>query len=388
MDLVGCTKTREEIEKEEEEKEEKEKAAKIEKEANMTEEDKVKQTNRKQKVTEELVATEKNYCKTLDVVHNYWVIPVKAKANDKAYHLSHDNARCLTSNWETLAQMHTGLLGDITEKGKSVGEAFVKFSDYLKLYSVYLDGYSKILSTLQDLKSNKKFQLFLYLVLQNIEASGEKSMDLTSYLIQPVQRVPRYVMLLKEIRKYTFADTEEYDNLTKALKKVSASASSINENKRKMENMSKLLEISKLIGNIPKGFQLMIPHRKFIRQAKMTQIAAKKTLMSLRTSEREVFLFSDILLWTDKSKHYKGHVNLSAINIGPGDGNHSFEITTASTYLILKCPERAVWIDMLNTSITALKQVRLEKRLMKKKIFDMKQDTLKRSTLPRSPKKT
>jgi len=348
------------------EREAKEKEEKLAEEATMTEAEKAKMLDMKRRVTEELIATEKSYCSVLKIIHTYWVEPLKQKVKDKQLNITQENANYLTSNWQTLNQLHVTLLEDITDPAKSVGEAFVKFSDYLKLYSVYLDGYSKIISTLDSLKSNKKFRPFLYLVLQNIEAAGLGSQELTSYLIQPVQRVPRYVMLLKEIRKHTSASAPDYENLTIALKRVKTSAIAINESKRNMENMTKLLEISDSISNLPKGFQIIIPHRKFIRHSSMQSIKAKKSLMStIRTSDREVYLFSDVMLWTNKSKQYKGHVNLSAVTVGAGVAADTFEVTTSSCYLILKCTEHDSWVDELTKTINELKRAREEKRTLK-----------------------
>jgi hypothetical protein len=61
-----------------------------------------------------------------------------------------------------------------------------------------------------------------------------------SYMIQPVQRVPRYVLLLKELKRNTTSADAEYHD--------------INEAKRQMENMSKLLE-----GRMAYSFPLFLP---------------------------------------------------------------------------------------------------------------------------------
>ena len=42
--------------------------------------------------------------------------------------------------------------------------------------------------------------------MKKLEAADDSKQQLASYLILPVQRLPRYIMLLSELRKHT-ADT-------------------------------------------------------------------------------------------------------------------------------------------------------------------------------------
>jgi uncharacterized membrane protein (DUF106 family) len=75
-----------------------------------------------------------------------------------------------------------------------------------------------------------------------------------SYMIQPVQRVPRYVLLLKELKRNTTSADAEYHDIKEALGKIQKIAMAINEAKRQMENMSKLLE-----GRMAYSFPLFLP---------------------------------------------------------------------------------------------------------------------------------
>ena len=86
-------------------------------------------------------------------------------------------------------------------------------------------------------KNQKKFET------EQKEASG---LDLSSFLILPVQRLPRYVLLLKELQRYTPENHPEYRGLVNATNHIANSLEIINESKREHEQSShKMLNIDK-----------------------------------------------------------------------------------------------------------------------------------------------
>lgn len=62
-------------------------------------------------------------------------------------------------------------------------------------------------------------------------------------LIQPVQRVPRYRLLLAELLKCTPETHPDYEPCEKALLKIEDVAIHVNESVRAKENQEKLLQI-------------------------------------------------------------------------------------------------------------------------------------------------
>lgn len=45
-----------------------------------------------------------------------------------------------------------------------------------------------------------------------------KLLSLKDYLIKPVQRLPKYVLIMKEVKKRTPSDHPDYENIEKALR--------------------------------------------------------------------------------------------------------------------------------------------------------------------------
>jgi hypothetical protein len=89
--------------------------------------------------------------------------------------------------------------------------------------------------------------------LRDQETRPEVQLQLNALLITPVQRIPRYKMLLEEVIKSTPDGHPDKDNLEKALKEIESVAWHINEQLREHEDGLMLLDIqNSLQGGFPK----------------------------------------------------------------------------------------------------------------------------------------
>lgn len=109
----------------------------------------------------------------------------------------------------------------------------------------------------------------------------------------PVQRLPRYEMLLRALLKLTDDNHPDYENLETAVNQVKQINDHVNFKKRESENRATVFAIqAKLIG----FDNLVQAHRLFIREGELqfSPFANPK-----KTKKRELFyfyLFNDILL--------------------------------------------------------------------------------------------
>jgi hypothetical protein len=101
-------------------------------------------------------------------------------------------------------------------------------------------------------QNSPKFASFLQLKKE------ELAMDISSLLIQPVQRIPRYRLLFAELLKYTPESHVDHVLCTKTLLAIEEVAKCVNESVREKENQEKLLQIQQsLIGSkLPVCFYL------------------------------------------------------------------------------------------------------------------------------------
>lgn len=112
--------------------------------------------------------------------------------------------------------------------------------------------------------------------------------ELIGCLIVPVQRLPRYLLLLQDLLKSTPEEHVDYANIRSAIEQIRKSTEDVNKKVKQAEQLGKLYEIqSKLVGtNLP---QLIKPHRRLIR-------ADHLVLISENPQTYFVILFNDLIL--------------------------------------------------------------------------------------------
>ncbi|KAH7924879.1 hypothetical protein BV22DRAFT_1012330 [Leucogyrophana mollusca] len=109
-------------------------------------------------------------------------------------------------------------------------------------------------------------------------------LNMEGYLLLPVQRIPRYRLLLEELMRstppsYTFMD----DALDRALSEISLLANNMNEGKRESESRRKLVQWqARIRGKFPSP--LVQPHRRLIMDGPLllTRVV-RKTVVSFET---------------------------------------------------------------------------------------------------------
>ena len=71
-----------------------------------------------------------------------------------------------------------------------------------------------------------------------MKAALEKcnGMDINSYLVLPIQRIPRYVMLLEQMYKYTPETHPDHDDLGQVVVDIRDVADYVNDKKRAAES--------------------------------------------------------------------------------------------------------------------------------------------------------
>mmetsp|Transcript_1216 Transcript_1216/g.2886 ORF Transcript_1216/g.2886 Transcript_1216/m.2886 type:complete len:841 (+) Transcript_1216:83-2605(+) len=235
--------------------------------------------------TRELIATEKNYMMQLGEFIEVYVKPIQTQKILTP--LQHQE---LFRNVDDLKRFtmrfYSRISGRLDEwpSVSSWGEIFLEsLADMLREYSEYVNGYHRSVSTFETLSTQKKLANFL----QEHRSSG--SLNVPSYLILPVQRLPRYEMMLEQIYNLTPEEHMDRGNLHSALKQLKELTEDID---RQTKNREKLHEIQDSVAGAP---TLISSQRYFIRDGKMD--CAKLKGNKVKAWEPvHCFLFSDLLL--------------------------------------------------------------------------------------------
>ncbi len=98
---------------------------------------------------------------------------------------------------------------------KVVFEQAKKETCFFKIYFEYLNNFTVSMAEVKKLKqSNETFKDFILKIRKN---KNYGNLDLEDFLIKPVQRLPKYVLLFKQLLKKTPNEHPDFHNIKRVL---------------------------------------------------------------------------------------------------------------------------------------------------------------------------
>eukprot|EP00761_Pharyngomonas_kirbyi_P007123 gb/GECH01007132.1/.p1 GENE.gb/GECH01007132.1/~~gb/GECH01007132.1/.p1 ORF type:complete len:1106 (+),score=354.86 gb/GECH01007132.1/:1-3318(+) len=241
---------------------------------------------------QEIITTERTYVGTLDAIVEVFVKQLKGKKKT----LDPEKQNVIFSNIEQIYQVNRELLGDLEAANNqwpiqcNIGQVFCRMAPFLKTYTTYINNYDEADSMLE--KQLSKSNRFSSWVEKQQQHPKVNHLTLQGLLITPIQRIPRYKLLLNDLLKRTPEEHRDYDSLTKALSSIKEIAQFVNESKRKNENTQIMMDLQqKLKDKLP---NLIQPARKFVKE--VNNIYVTCSALKLATTNMNAYLFSDLLL--------------------------------------------------------------------------------------------
>uniref|UniRef100_A0A8D8QLK9 FYVE, RhoGEF and PH domain-containing protein 3 n=1 Tax=Cacopsylla melanoneura TaxID=428564 RepID=A0A8D8QLK9_9HEMI len=241
------------------------------------------------KIIEEIIASEQSYVHQLEILIKFFMTPLK-----KVDYISSTECNTLFYNIESLERISRELTSQLTSDD-NIGTAFINMAPYFKVYSLYAYNYNSVLQILQNIsETNKKLSSFI----GKQETRPEVSSKITALLITPIQRVPRYRLLLKEVLNYTTPDHPHYASITKALQLVTSTTDHINQLVLEQQHMTRLVEVQRnLAGGKP---TIVVPGRQLVREGTLMKMSMKGG--NKKASAVYIVLLSDMILYCKEWK--------------------------------------------------------------------------------------
>ncbi|KAL4084903.1 hypothetical protein QTP88_027773 [Uroleucon formosanum] len=216
---------------------------------------------------QEICVSETNYIHQLDKLITYFKRPIEEQKLASSQVIGK-----LFGNVETILNVNKELLVQLHPAKENIGQVFLNTAPFLKLYSVYAFNYKNVLDTLQDLpKSHPK--LYRFVCAQ--ESRPDVSAKLNSLLITPIQRIPRYLLLLRELQNYTSTEHQGYNDIKAAVEQISKVADHINNLVQEQENMSRLVSIQRSLSGCGK-VNIVLPGRKLIKEGPLMKVSPEE----------------------------------------------------------------------------------------------------------------
>eukprot|EP01102_Stenamoeba_stenopodia_P010323 TRINITY_DN309_c0_g1_i4.p1 TRINITY_DN309_c0_g1~~TRINITY_DN309_c0_g1_i4.p1 ORF type:complete len:717 (-),score=274.45 TRINITY_DN309_c0_g1_i4:159-2309(-) len=188
----------------------------------------------REKIVQEIIETEKEYVEDLEIIINVFLIPL----SDHTI-LTQEEIYSVFTNIETIHKVHKIFLQMLTrpDMRNYIGHAFLSTEGLFEPYNTYCAKYQESIDTVVELrKTRDRFDTFLRYCSCKPEC---KAMELTAFLIKPVQRICKYPLLLKELLKCTMPLHDDHLSLFTALDLIQKQVVNINEWKRAVEERAK-----------------------------------------------------------------------------------------------------------------------------------------------------
>jgi WD40 repeat protein len=226
-----------------------------------------------------------------------------------------------------------------------LGPTILTMTEFLKVYIQYVNNFDNALKTIHRCMKKESFVRFLQ--SRNVSES-----QLQSLLIQPIQRIPRYVLLLETLLKYTRRSHEDYEPTMAALCRIKEIADLINQKKREVDNFQELLVLSRKIDPPIPG--LVDSKRVVLAKGDIFLMNPEKN----KAKEYYYIMFNDFFLLTIKKDDIyliRYSVSVAGSSFTRGVDDLSIIFTGASKkQLILKfksIPERLLFSSQLEEAI-------------------------------------
>jgi len=250
---------------------------------------------------QELIQTEATYLQGLNhiVIKYYGQL---FQENDRILPESNKGA-IMFKDLETFLTLHKRIFIAMKET-RSIPGCINANADWLKMYTMYSGNYEKMAAEIRTLRKNKLVSKKWARIEKNVKHNIE------SLLITPIQRVPRYQLLLEQIIKYTSNKHPQRITLEYAWEKVAEIAKHINDAKERIENTRILMKALATITEVPQGVTLMANNRFFVKEEVFKR---KSTSIYYTVKPCRLMLFTDILVWTEKSGKFRDMIPLHSL---------------------------------------------------------------------------
>eukprot|EP00727_Mastigamoeba_balamuthi_P007516 m51a1_g3385 putative rho guanine nucleotide exchange factor 17 (676) ;mRNA; r:500481-502834 len=244
---------------------------------------------RRRMVAKEVCDTERTYVKSLGFMVDVYMARVKA-AMPPSFNL-YD----VFANAETIRTIHAKFLAQLDacfatwNNDSTIGKLFLA-TEWIKLYKYYVNNYGNAVSVVKNLKeTNKAFKDVVSAIDYTAEVEGQY---LESLLVLPIQRIPRYVLLLGELHKSTPSGHPDIQFVVDAEENIQEFAVYINDRKRLEENVQQLRDIQQSWEGFDSDLTAGDHHREFLHSFAAV-VNGKK---------RRLWLMSDMLVVTKPGK--------------------------------------------------------------------------------------
>ncbi len=251
---------------------------------------------KRKKIIAEILSTEESYVKDLRVLCNCFVEPLKAyllelqrvasspqqddqgennfRPTLQSVNRALDEHSRMFSNIGQLLAFNEVFHGDLLKsfeqhEGNNVGGIFSDAAPFFKMYSTYTSNFEIADAMLKSWLTSSDVTLGIPAFIRGVELQKQcHGLRLLSFLIMPVQRIPRYKMLLTELIKVTHQQHPDFSNLKKSHFLISSVASHLNNDMKEQEIRKATMDVASQFD----ALSLLTPSRLYVKHAVLKKV--------------------------------------------------------------------------------------------------------------------
>ncbi|XP_072915303.1 FYVE, RhoGEF and PH domain-containing protein 4-like isoform X1 [Hemitrygon akajei] len=256
-----------------------------------------KETNEEKmyKIANELLLTERAYVNRLHLLDQVFCAKLLEEANSKSSFPAEVVTK-IFSNISSIYAFHSQFLlpeletrMNLWNTTPQIGDILQKLAPFLKMYGEYVKNFEKAMALLKTWMGRSLQFKAIVEDIQKQEVCG--SLTIQHHMLEPVQRIPRYELLLKDYLKKLPQDSIDRKDAEKSLEIISTAATHSNAAIRMMENMKKLMDVYEMLGGEEED--IVNPSNELIKEGQILKLAARNT----SSQERYLFLLNNMLLY-------------------------------------------------------------------------------------------
>eukprot|EP01103_Thecamoeba_quadrilineata_P016777 TRINITY_DN5713_c0_g1_i1.p1 TRINITY_DN5713_c0_g1~~TRINITY_DN5713_c0_g1_i1.p1 ORF type:complete len:545 (+),score=83.61 TRINITY_DN5713_c0_g1_i1:36-1670(+) len=267
--------------------------------------------SKRNKIVQEVLTSERTYVTNLRILSTVFLEPLMQTELVKE-----DKLKALFKAITVIMGYSKALLTDLAERvtkwtvNTKLGDIFLKMVVFFKTYTHYINNYKEALETIERLSSSKAFLDWN----NSLDKEVCGGLTFSAYLIMPIQRIPRYRLLLDDLVKNTWDFHIDYNDLRKALTLTTEITGFVNAAERDAEDLRKVFTINSSLTDMQE--ELIKPWRRLVKEGPISSSDGKSFYL---------FLFNDALLWSRPRTNAKKFqflrlCDISTLAFGPLDG--------------------------------------------------------------------
>ncbi|KAF9984357.1 actin organization and endocytosis protein [Modicella reniformis] len=252
---------------------------------------------KRQEAIHELITTEQAYLSHLCLVRDDFQEPLLNQGL-----ITPNESQSIFMDWPSLLELSQSIVDELVQRQSNDGGVVLAVGDVINSHIVErascFMSYCANHRTASILLSRKmaESRLFVDFLTQAKSKPSCRGLDIFSFLLQPLQRITRYPLLIKKILEYTDNDHIDHLLLSEALLSAEGFLDRINETIRSSESMQRLEDIQCKMpaSDISEGLMLT-SETKYLGQRQLLYEGQLRKAKSGR--KLHVYLCNDLLLF-------------------------------------------------------------------------------------------